>query len=113
MYAQISHDNDKTYLDMITDLKFVYDINNSLVEQYFSDQIAKIDQHYNVRTTEQNQKAAKILFYAITIIILHIINFLFFVSLMEPFLLSELLYILSWSLIILCKYLQCMQHHTL
>ena len=62
VYPQISHDTDKTYLDMITDLKFVYDINNPLVEQYFSDQIAKIDQHYNVRTTEQNQKAAKILF---------------------------------------------------
>ena len=54
VYPQISHDIDKTYLDMITDLKFVYDINNPLVEQYFSDQIAKIDQHYNVRTTEQN-----------------------------------------------------------
>ena len=48
VYPQISHDIDKTYLGMITDLMFVYDINNPLVEQYFSDQIAKIDQHYNV-----------------------------------------------------------------
>ena len=61
VYPQISHDTDKTYLDMITNLKFVYNINNPLVEQYFSDQIAKIDRHYNVRTTE-HQKAAKILF---------------------------------------------------
>ena len=38
VYPQISHDTDKTYPDMITDLKFVYDINKPLVEQYFSDQ---------------------------------------------------------------------------
>ena len=61
VYPQISHDTVKTYLDIITDLKFVCDIKNPLVEQYFSDQNA-IDQHYNVRTTEQNQKAAKKLF---------------------------------------------------
>ena len=41
-------------LNMITDLKLVYDINNPLVEQYFSDQITKIDRHCNFRTDEQN-----------------------------------------------------------
>ena len=67
MYPQIYHYTDKMYLDMITDLKFVYNIYNPLVEKCFGDQITKIDRDCNFCTRNQNQKAAEILFYKLDV----------------------------------------------
>ena len=51
---------DKSYLDMIRDIPFQYDLENPVVELKFQTDLSKIVNHYDSLTPAEEAKAVKI-----------------------------------------------------
>ena len=52
LYTQLSNAADKSYLDMIKEIPFQYDLDNPVLELKFQSEFSKILKHYDSLTTE-------------------------------------------------------------
>ena len=61
LYPQLSNAADKSYLEMIKEIPFQYDLNNPVVELKFQSELTKIAKHYDTLTVAEEAEAVKIL----------------------------------------------------
>ena len=61
LYPQLSNAADKSYLDMIRDIPFQYDLENPVVELKFQSELSKIVKHYDCLAISEEPEAVKIL----------------------------------------------------
>ena len=67
LYSQLSKAADISYLDMVRDIPFQYDLENPVVELKFQAELSKIVKHYDSLTLAEEAKAFKILMEKINI----------------------------------------------
>ena len=67
LYPQLSNEADKSYLDMIKEIPFQYDLDNPVVELKFQSELSKIVKHYDSLTFVEEAEAVKILMVKINI----------------------------------------------
>ena len=60
LYPQLSNAVDKSYLEMIMDIPFQYDLESPVVELKFQSKLSKIVKHYDSLTISEEAKAVKI-----------------------------------------------------
>ena len=60
-YRQLSNAADKSYLEMIKEIPFQYDLDNPVVELKFQSELSKIVKHYDSLTIAEEAEAVKIL----------------------------------------------------
>ena len=61
IYPQITNVADKTFLAMIKDLTFEFDLDDFKVDTRFLSELCKITDHYDTRTSIEEVEAVKIL----------------------------------------------------
>ena len=61
LYPQLSNAADKSYLEMIRQIPFQYDLENPVVELKFRSELSKIVKHYDSITISEEAEAVKIL----------------------------------------------------
>ena len=61
LYPQLSNSADKSYLEMIKEISFQYDLNNPVVELKFRSELSKIVKHYDSLTIAEEAEAVKLL----------------------------------------------------
>ena len=61
LYPQLSKAADKSYLEMIREILFQYDLENQVVELKFQSELSKIVKHYKSLTSSEEAEAVKIL----------------------------------------------------
>ena len=61
IYPQILNVADKTFLEMIEDLKFEYDLDDVRVHTRFHSELRKIMDHYETRASSKEAKAVRLL----------------------------------------------------
>ena len=61
LYPQLSNAADKSYLEMIKEIPFQNDLENSVVELKFQSELSKIVKHYDSLTIAEEAEAVKIL----------------------------------------------------
>ena len=61
LYPQLSNAADKSYLEMIKEIPFQYDLDNPVLELKFQSEISKIVNHYDSLTIAEEAEAVKIL----------------------------------------------------
>ena len=61
LYSQLSKAADISYLDMVRDIPFQYDLENPVVELKFQAELSKIVKHYDSLTLAEEAEAFKIL----------------------------------------------------
>ena len=61
LYPQLSNAADKSYLDMIKEILFQYDLDNPVLELKFQSELSKIVKHYDSLTFSEEAEAVKIL----------------------------------------------------
>ena len=61
LYPQLSNAADKSYLEMIKEIPFQYDLNNPVVELKFQSELSKIVNYYDSLTIAEEAEAVKIL----------------------------------------------------
>ena len=61
LYSQLSKAADISYLDMVRDIPFQYDLENPVVELKFQAELSKIVKHYDSLTLAEEAEAVKIL----------------------------------------------------
>ena len=60
LYSQLSKAADISYLDMVRDIPFQYDLENPVVELKFQAELSKIVKHYDSLTLMEEAEAFKI-----------------------------------------------------
>ena len=60
LYPQLSNAADKSYLDMIKEIPFQYDLNNPVLELKFQSELSKIVKHYDSFTFSEEAEVVKI-----------------------------------------------------
>ena len=60
IYPQITNVDDKTFLAMIEDLKFEFDLDDIKVDTRFLSELRKITDHYDTRTSAEEVEAVNI-----------------------------------------------------
>ena len=60
IYPQITNVADKTFLAMVKDLKFEYDLDDISIDTRFLSKLCKITDHYDTRTSNEEVEAVKI-----------------------------------------------------
>ena len=68
IYPQITNVADKTFLAMIKDLKFEFDLDDIKVDTRFLSELRKITDHYDTRTSNEEVEAVKILIEKINVV---------------------------------------------
>ena len=68
IYPQITNVADKTFLAMIKDLKFEFDLDNISVDTRLLSVLRKITDHYDSRTSNEEVEAVKILIEKINVV---------------------------------------------
>ena len=68
IYPQILNVADKTFLAMIKDLKFEYDLDNISVDTCFLSELREITDHYDTRTPSEEVEAVKLLIEKINVV---------------------------------------------
>ena len=68
IYPQISNIADKTFLAMIKDLKFEYDLDDISVDTRFLSELRKITDHYDTRASSEEIEAVKLLIEKINVV---------------------------------------------
>ena len=68
IYPQITNVADKTFLAMIKDLKFEFDLDDIKVNTRFLSELRKITDHYDTRTSAEEVEAVKILIEKINVV---------------------------------------------
>ena len=68
IYPQITNVADKTFLTMIKDLKFEFDLDDIKVDTRFLSELRKITDHYDTRTSIEEVEAVKILIEKINVV---------------------------------------------
>ena len=61
LYPQLSNAADKSYLEMIKEIPFQYDLDNPVSELKFQSELSKIVKHYDSLTIAEEAEAVKIL----------------------------------------------------
>ena len=60
LYPQLSNAADKSYLEMIREIPFQYDLENPVVELKFQSELFQIVKHYDSLTISEEAEAVKI-----------------------------------------------------
>ena len=68
IYPQITNVADKTFLAMIKDLKFEFDLDDINVDTRFLSELRKITDHYDTRTSIEEVEVVKILIEEINVV---------------------------------------------
>ena len=68
IYPQISNVADKTFLAMIKDLKFEFDLDDISVDTRFLSELRKVTDHYDTRASNEEVEAVKILIEKINVV---------------------------------------------
>ena len=66
MYSQLSNVADKSYLEMIRDIPFIYDLGKAAFELKFHAELSKVVNHYDSLTPAEESEAGQILMGKIT-----------------------------------------------
>ena len=61
LYPQLSNAADKSYLEMIKEIPFQYDLDNPVVDLKFQSELSKIVKHYDSLTIAEEAEAVKFL----------------------------------------------------
>ena len=61
LYPQLSNAADKSYLEMIKEIPFQYDLDNPVLELKFQSELSEIVKHYDSLTIAEEAEAVKIL----------------------------------------------------
>ena len=61
LYPQLSNAADKSYLEMIKEIPFQYDLDNPVLDLNFQSKLSKIVKHYDTLTISEEAEAVKIL----------------------------------------------------
>ena len=61
LYPQLSNAAEKSYLEMIKEIPFQYDLDNPVLELKFQSELSKIVKHYDSLTFAEEAEAVKIL----------------------------------------------------
>ena len=61
LYPQLSNAADKSYLEMIKEIPFQYDLDNPVVDFKFQSELSKIVKHYDTLTVAEEAEAVKCL----------------------------------------------------